>query len=474
MKQPWLLLQYGESDIETLGADRVESLLSASPDTDDREDVVVDEIEDRDNANLSVTKTMSRLGTVVFLFIFNIGISIFVFLLTGMMIFSQVLFIIYAMFLPVSFILSMIPTYEGMAKKALTKLFNTIMLRAGITLIITTAFSISTMFYSISSGYPFFMVAFLQIVTFAGIYMKLGDLMSMFSLQANDTQQVGRRIMRRPYMFLSRRARRLERKIGRTVAAGAAGGVAGAAIASNSRKADTGKTGNHSRPNHDTQSSDPSSLGKRAGAKVGAVLDNKDRIKDKAQSVKQQIRDIPTQAQYAVHSGVSQIQENVSDFKRGIVEEKATRKQGRAEKQNQHRQTVAEKRMELEKAKQSTGSVTKGTVPVHERPVTTPVSAKAAPQAAASKQEQTVKERPATVTMEQSSVKKEPVMKQQDNVRTQVIRESSSPSANKQSAPVVNSTRQTVQRQKQTKTTQKKNVTKSTVNKTAHRKGSKK
>ena len=82
-------------------------------------DVVVDEIEDRDNANLSVTKTMSRLGTVVFLFIFNIGISIFVFLLTGMMIFSQVLFIIYAMFLPVSFILSMIPTYEGMAKRHL-------------------------------------------------------------------------------------------------------------------------------------------------------------------------------------------------------------------------------------------------------------------------------------------------------------------------------------------------------------------
>ena len=202
MKQPWLLLQYGESDIETLGSDRVESLLSESPDTDDREDVVIEEIEDKDNDYLSVTKTMTRLGMVVFLFIFNIGISAFVFLLTGMMIFSQVLFIIYAMFLPISFILSMIPTYEGMAKKALTKLFNTIMMRAGITLIITTAFSISTMFYSISSGYPFFMVAFLQIVTFAGIYFKLGDLMAMFSLQSSDTQQVSRRIMRHPYMFL--------------------------------------------------------------------------------------------------------------------------------------------------------------------------------------------------------------------------------------------------------------------------------
>lgn len=472
VKQPWLLLQYGESDIDKLGSDRVDSLLEASPDTDDREDIVVEEIEDKDNANLSVTKTMSRLGTVVFLFIFNIGISIFVFLLTGMMIFSQVLFIIYAMFLPVSFILSMIPTYEGMAKKALTKLFNTIMLRAGITLIITTAFSISTMFYSISSGYPFFMVAFLQIVTFAGIYFKLGDLMAMFSLQSSDTQQVGRRIMRRPYMFLGRSARRLERKIGRTVAAGAAGGVAGAVVASNSRKVDTAKGNSHTRPNHDT-ASDTSTFGKRAGAKVGAVLDGKDRLKDKAKSIRQQVKDMPTQAQYAVHSGVNQIQENVSDFKRGIVEEKATRKQGRAEKQDKHRQTVAEKRMELDKAKESTGSVTKGTAPVHERPVTTPVSAKAAPQVAASKQEQTVKERPA-VTREQSSVKKEPVTKQQDNVRTQVVRESSPTMKQASTAATKQSVRQTMQHQKQTKTVQKKTTNPSTMKKTTSRKGGKK
>ena len=475
VKQPWLLLQYGESDIDKLGSDRVDSLLEASPDTDDREDIVVEEIEDKDNANLSVTKTMSRLGTVVFLFIFNIGISIFVFLLTGMMIFSQVLFIIYAMFLPISFILSMIPNYEGMAKKALTKLFNTIMLRAGITLIITTAFSISTMFYSISSGYPFFMVAFLQIVTFAGIYFKLGDLMAMFSLQSSDTQQVGRRIMRRPYMFLGRSARRLERKIGRTVAAGAAGGVAGAVVASNSRKVYTAKGNSHTRPNHDT-ASDTSTFGKRAGAKVGAVLDGKDRLKDKAKSIRQQVKDMPTQAQYAVHSGVNQIQENVSDFKRGIVEEKTTRKQGRAEKQDKHRQTVAEKRMELDKAKESTGSVTKGTAPVHERPVTTPVSAKAAPQSAGSKEEQNIKERPTTVKREQSQSAraKEPVTKQQE-VRTQVARESSSPAATpKHSGTVTDMPRQTVKHQKQTKTVQKKTTNPSTMKKTTSRKGGKK
>lgn len=461
VKQPWLLLQYGESDIETLGSDRVESLLSASPDTDDREDVVVDEIEDKDNDNLSVTKTMTRLGMVVFLFIFNIGISAFVFLLTGLMIFSQVLFIIYAMFLPISFILSMIPTYEGMAKKALTKLFNTIMMRAGITLIITTAFSISTMFYSISSGYPFFMIAFLQIVTFAGIYFKLGDLMAMFSLQSSDTQQVSRRIMRRPYMFLNRRARRLERKIGRTVAAGAAGGVAGAAAATATKKTDNAKSagGGHSRPNN-TPSSHSGSDGKPPALpknqKPPALPDNQK--KDSSHS--------------AVHSSSTSQTQEVSDSKRGIVDTKTVSKQQPSEKQDKQRPLVDKKPVEQDKERQDNGSATKagtakGTAPLHERPVTTPVSAKAAPQATGSKQESAAKDRPATMTKEQSQSAraKEPATRQQENVRTQVVRESTS-TANKQSAPT---TRQTVQRQKQTKTLQKKST-----NKASSRKGGKK
>lgn len=457
VKQPWLLLQYEESDIETLGSDRVESLLSASPDTDDREDVVIEEIEDKDNDNLSVTKTMTRLGMVVFLFIFNIGISAFVFLLTGLMIFSQVLFIIYAMFLPISFILSMIPTYEGMAKKALTKLFNTIMMRAGITLIITTAFSISTMFYSISSGYPFFMIAFLQIVTFAGIYFKLGDLMAMFSLQSSDTQQVSRRIMRRPYMFLNRRARRLERKIGRTVAAGAAGGVAGAAAATATKKTDNTKSaGNgHTRPNNT-----PSSHS-RGNGKPPALPDKQN--SDSSQTVHS--------------SSASQTQETSATSKRGIVDKKAVSKKQSSEKQDKQRPLVDKKSVEQDKERQDNGSATKagtakGTAPLHERPVTTPISAKAAPQAAGSKQESTAKERPATVTKEQSQSAraKEPATRQQENVRTQVVRESTS-TANKQSAPT---TRQTVQRQKQTKTVQKKTTNQSIVNKTSSRKGGKK
>ena len=466
VKQPWLLLQYGESDIETLGSDRVESLLSKSPDTDDREDVVIEEIEDKDNDYLSVTKTMTRLGMVVFLFIFNIGISIFVFLLTGMMIFSQVLFIIYAMFLPISFILSMIPTYEGMAKKALTKLFNTIMMRAGITLIITTAFSISTMFYSMSSGYPFFMIAFLQIVTLAGIYFKLGDLMAMFSLQSSDTQQVSRRIMRRPYMFFNRRARRLERKIGRTMAAGAAGGVAGAAGASASTKktGSTKQTGNtHTRANHN-----PSASG--GGSSNPPALSDKMNQKDSSKS--------------EVHSSsASQTQEMQSTSKRG--DKKSVSKQPQSEKQNPQRPIVdkaRDKQESKDKERQGSGSATKRAAQVHERPATTPVPTKSDTKATASKQEQNVKERPATVTKEQpqSSKTKEPVTKPQENVRTQVVRESrptdkqTSSAVNKHSQAATDTSRQTVQRQKQTRTVQKKTTNQSTIKKSTSKKGGKK
>ena len=354
VEQPWLLLQFGNSNAEEIGTDRVEALVSASPEDEDgktREEVVKTEIEDNDNNNLTIPQVVNRLGMVFFLLFFNLGITIFVFLLTGMMLFSQILFIIFAMFLPISFLLSMIPSYESMAKQAIVRVFNTIMTRAGITLIVTVAFSISSMFYNISTDYPFFMIAFLQIVCFAGIYMKLGDLMSMFSLNAGDSQSMGRRIFRRPYMFMRHRARRMEHRIARAVSAGGitggvAGAVAGSAVAG--KRAERKNTASKENRGNTT-----SSMGQRAGSKVGAVLDTKNKVKDKANAVKENIKDMPTQTAYAVHSAKEKAKSSVSDFKRGIVQEQKERQSGRLEKQQQHKKNIADKRMELQKAQET-------------------------------------------------------------------------------------------------------------------------
>ena len=415
VQQPWLLLQFGNSNAEEIGTDRVEALVSTSPEDEDgktREEVVKTEIEDNDNNNLTIPQVVNRLGMVFFLLFFNLGITIFVFLLTGMMLFSQILFIIFAMFLPISFLLSMIPSYESMAKQAIVRVFNTIMTRAGITLIVTVAFSISSMFYNISTDYPFFMVAFLQIVCFAGIYMKLGDLMSMFSLNAGDSQNMGRRIFRRPYLFMRHRARRMEHRIARAVSAGGisggvAGAVAGSAVAG--KRAERKNTASKENRGNTT-----SSMGQRAGSKVGAVLDTKNKVKDKANAVKENIKDMPTQTAYAVYSAKEKAKSSVSDFKRGMVQEQQSRQTGRLEKQEQHRQNIADKRMELQKAQEARqaqrkadGSATTGATRPHERPAT----ASTIPKPSAEKMQEV--KRPATATTSKAS----------EPVKTNVVKE---------------------------------------------------
>ena len=487
VEQPWLLLQFGNSNAEEIGTDRVEALVSASPEDEDgktREEVVKTEIEDNDNNNLTIPQVVNRLGMVFFLLFFNLGITIFVFLLTGMMLFSQILFIIFAMFLPISFLLSMIPSYESMAKQAIVRVFNTIMTRAGITLIVTVAFSISSMFYNISTDYPFFMVAFLQIVCFAGIYMKLGDLMSMFSLNANDSQSMGRRIFRRPYLFMRHRARRMEHRIARAVSAGGisggvAGAVAGSAVAG--KRAERKNTA--SKENRGNTST--SSMGQRAGSTVGAVLDTKNKVKDKANAVKENIKDMPTQTAYAVYSAKEKAKSSVSDFKRGMVQEQQSRQTGRLEKQEQHRQNIADKRMELQKAQEARqaqrkadGSATTGATRPHERPAT----ASTIPKPSAEKMQEV--KRPATATTSKAS----------EPVKTNVIKErplSSGASDRKATQPaqpvhrqnvekvVSQETRQNYTKDRRTKVQQTQNVQKNqqTIEKTRNlvtKKGQKK
>ena len=414
VEQPWLLLQFGNSNAEEIGTDRVEALVSASPEDEDgktREEVVKTEIEDNDNNNLTIPQVVNRLGMVFFLLFFNLGITIFVFLLTGMMLFSQILFIIFAMFLPISFLLSMIPSYESMAKQAIVRVFNTIMTRAGITLIVTVAFSISSMFYNISTDYPFFMVAFLQIVCFAGIYMKLGDLMSMFSLNAGDSQSMGRRIFRRPYLFMRHRARRMERRMARAVSHGSMVGAGTGAMAGSLLSSNTENKRN--RTNTQPQRNN-TSMGSKAGSKVGAVLDTKNKVKDKANAVKENIKDMPTQTAYAVYSAKEKAKSSVSDFKRGMVQEQQSRQTGRLEKQEQRKKNIADKRMELQKAQEARqaqrkadGSATTGATRPHERPATASIIPK--PSAEKTKE---VK-RPATATTSKAS----------EPVKTTVIKE---------------------------------------------------
>ena len=384
VKQPWLLLQYGNSDVESLGADRVERLLSTSPDENngqDREEIVVEEIEDRENTNLTTQRPSTAWGTVFLPVYVQYRYLRFCIPAHGDNDFFTGAFYhlrhVPACELPPQ---HWFPLLRGCPNVPLQNC-SIPSYQAGITLIITVAFSISTMLYNLSGEYPFFLTAFLQIVTFAGIYFKLGDLMGMFSLQSGDSQSMGSRIMRRPRMLMHAHMHRLQHKLGRSVAALGAGTAAyhaGKQAGSDQRTASSSGSSkrtqaDHSRP--DGQAApEKESAWKRAGSAVGAVADTKDKIADTAGQLREQAKDLPVNAKYALYHGKTQVSEGVRDFTSSVTQTRTARAEQRNAQAERRRQTIAERRAELEQAKTAAKrqlpNPPKGAAPVHERPVT--------------------------------------------------------------------------------------------------------
>lgn len=405
--KPWLLLQFGTTDetaIESeriaagVDGDRIKSILSVSPVTnfgEDRQTAVKTDIETYKNVNMTVTSVIGRFGTVLLVFFLNLIISIFVVIMCGLVIFTQLLFIIFALYLPLNFILSMLPTYNGLLKKAVLKLFNTILMRAGLTLLITIAFSLSAMIYSMLGDYPFLMVAFLQIVVFVGMYLKMDEILSMVALGDGGSNKRGRflksmgrymvmrKLFGRRYSSGGRRA-----TVSRNAGAGnGTGGGTGGNTGDDSKDTTAPSGGNDSQkaPSHTNNSnnkpvrepartnenvngtenngssenerttvsygSKTQSAGTKAGKRVGMVMDSGKRLKERFGMVKDNVKNTPTEIKYQAGLHRKAMEQNVKDFKEGIAGERNRRETGRLQEQNRIQADAGRKRREMYLAK---------------------------------------------------------------------------------------------------------------------------
>lgn len=405
--KPWLLLQFGTTDetaIESeriaagVDGDRIKSILSVSPVTnfgEDRQTAVKTDIETYKNVNMTVTSVIGRFGTVLLVFFLNLIISIFVVIMCGLVIFTQLLFIIFALYLPLNFILSMLPTYNGLLKKAVLKLFNTILMRAGLTLLITIAFSLSAMICSMSGDYPFLMAAFLQIVVFVGTYLKMDEILSMVALGDGGSNKRGRflksmgrymvmrKLFGRRYYSGGRRA-----AVSRSTGAGSgAGGGTGGNTGDGSKDTTAPSGGNDSQkaPSHTNNSnnkpvrepartnenvngtenngssenerttvsygSKTQSAGTKAGKRVGMVMDSGKRLKERFGMVKDNVKNTPTEIKYQAGLHRKAMEQNVKDFKEGIAGERNRRETGRLQEQNRIQADAGRKRREMYLAK---------------------------------------------------------------------------------------------------------------------------
>ena len=410
--KPWLLLQFGTTDetaIESeriaagVDGDRIKSILSVSPVTnfgEDRQTAVKTDIETYKNVNMTVTSVIGRFGTVLLVFFLNLIISIFVIIMCGLVIFTQLLFIIFALYLPLNFILSMLPTYNGLLKKAVEKLFNTILMRAGLTLLITIAFSLSAMIYSMSGDYPFLMVAFLQIVVFVGTYLKMDEILSMVALGDGGSNKRGRflksmgrymvmrKLFGRRYYSGGRRA-----AVSRSAGNGTGGGTGGNAGSSsgnepapsgesNSQRASSHTNNSGSKPvrkpvgesanepvrnpvgNNENASKNDGrrsesewttiyqadkmpSAGTKAGQRVGMVMDSGKRLKDRMSLVKENVKNTPTEIKYQAGLQRNAVERNIRDFKEGIAGERNRREKDRLQERNRIQADAGRKRREM-------------------------------------------------------------------------------------------------------------------------------
>lgn len=338
VKQPWLIMQFGDSDVENIGEERVNSLLGTSPDENrgkDREEVVKTELEDYDNGNLTVTEVTSRFGLSVFFLIFNLIVSAFAIMLTGSMLLSQILFIISAMFLPVSLLISMIPAFSGTSRRAVISLFNTIMLRVGTTLLTTFVLVLSSLAYTIANGKPFVVVVLLQVIVFAGVYMERDKLLGMIGLRDEGTGRVGRAMSNRPRRTISRAVRK--------ALPFAAGVGVGKRSAQRRAMQSTQRTASTSASRENVQQ-EKKNLGQRVGEKVGKIADAPSRVRDKAVETVQKVKDAPTNAEYAVHS-------NIESARQSVVETMQKRRESRAAQLEARRSTTASRREQLSQRK---------------------------------------------------------------------------------------------------------------------------
>lgn len=405
--KPWLLLQFGTTDetaIESeriaagVDGDRIKSILSVSPVTnfgEDRQTAVKTDIETYKNVNMTVTNVAGRFGTVLLVFFLNLIISIFVAIMCGLVIFTQLLFIIFALYLPLNFILSMLPTYNGLLKKAVLKLFNTILMRAGLTLLITIAFSLSAMIYSMSGDYPFLMVAFLQIVVFVGTYLKMDEILSMVALGDGSGNKRGRflksmgryMVMRelfgRRYSSGGRRAAVSRNAGAGNGTGGGTGGNAGSSSGnepapsgeSNSQRASSHTNNSGSKPVREpvranenvngtenngasenerttvSYGSKTQSAGTKAGKRVGMVMDSGKRLKERFGMVKDNVKNTPTEIRYQAGLHRKALDQNVKDFKEGIAGERSRREADRLQERNRIRADAGKKRREMYLAK---------------------------------------------------------------------------------------------------------------------------
>lgn len=197
VKNPYLMFNYGTSDVEAIGEERINELLAAPVGSDEREELIEQEYDDLDNSYMGEEHLAERLGMCLVVLVVNLIVGICILLFSAMLIMAQVIFVLYMSFFPVALVFSLFPNSGGRLKKILGKSLDTILMRPGISLILTVVFSISMLCYQLAGTGNYLWTMFLQGVTFVIAIMKTGEFLGYMKVGSDrgDEKSVMRYIV---------------------------------------------------------------------------------------------------------------------------------------------------------------------------------------------------------------------------------------------------------------------------------------
>ncbi|MGN4718516.1 CD3337/EF1877 family mobilome membrane protein [Bacillus cereus group sp. MYBK226-2] len=230
IKQPYTLLQFGTTDMKKIGDERIKKMLTTTG-ADERQDLLKEEVEQKKNTILTLDATFERGALVLLLFLINGPLWVVLGLCSMAMLFYQLMFIIVALMSPVMLLMALVPAWTGTAKRFLSELFRTLLMKVAIGFLITLMFWVSSILFSATDKYGYLVVAALQVLSFLGVWLYRKTIFdaittvpaSAGAARASDAMSN----IRQKY----RDVRRGSKSVGRGVAVAGAVGVASAAMA---------------------------------------------------------------------------------------------------------------------------------------------------------------------------------------------------------------------------------------------------
>ncbi|PES75399.1 hypothetical protein CN504_27920 [Bacillus anthracis] len=235
IKQPYTLLQFGTTDIKKIGDERIKKMLTTT-NADERQKLLEHEVKDENNKILMLDATFERGALVLLLFLINGPLWVVLGLCSMAMLFYQLMFIIVALMSPVMLLIALVPAWTGTAKRFLSELFRTLLMKVAIGFLITLMFWVSSILFSATDKYGYLVVAALQVLSFLGVWLYRKTIFdaittvpaSAGAARASDAMSN----IRQKY----RDVRRGSKTVGRGVAVAGAVGVASAAMAGKAGK----------------------------------------------------------------------------------------------------------------------------------------------------------------------------------------------------------------------------------------------